>query len=93
MTPKIIGRVKAIYAFHVEEPFSLNFNKGDYIDVLAKLESGWWDGWCNGKRGWFPSNYVEPLPTLQRISSSSTLNSDTEPDKVIYIQDKKSSFF
>jgi hypothetical protein len=39
---------------------------------------------CNGKRGWFPSNYVEPLPTLQRISSSSTLNSDTEPDKVIF---------
>jgi son of sevenless-like protein len=45
MSPKIIGRVKAIYPFQVEEPFSLNFNKGDYIDVLAKLESGWWDGW------------------------------------------------
>jgi len=26
--------------------------------VLTRLESGWWDGLCNGERGWFPSNYV-----------------------------------
>ena len=44
-TPTIICRVKAIYPFHSDEPASLNFNKDDYIDVLAQLESGWWDGW------------------------------------------------
>ncbi|KAG1453918.1 hypothetical protein G6F56_007448 [Rhizopus delemar] len=33
--------------------------RGDSIDVLTKLDSGWWDGWCHGERGWFPSNYVQ----------------------------------
>ncbi|KAG1148339.1 hypothetical protein G6F37_004035 [Rhizopus arrhizus] len=59
LQPRIIGRVRAIYSYYSEEKSSLSFKKGDYIDVLTKLESGWWDGWCNGERGWFPSNYVE----------------------------------
>ncbi|KAI8993290.1 ras guanine nucleotide exchange factor domain-containing protein [Pilobolus umbonatus] len=57
--PKIICRVKALYAFSSTEESSLSFNKDEYIDVLSQLESGWWDGYCNGNRGWFPSNYVE----------------------------------
>lgn len=43
--PKIICRVRAIYPFHSDEPSSLSFDKDDYIDVLAQLDSGWWDGW------------------------------------------------
>ncbi|ORE01477.1 SH3-domain-containing protein, partial [Rhizopus microsporus var. microsporus] len=50
--------VRAVYPYYSEEKSSLSFKKGDYIDVLAKLDSGWWDGVCNGERGWFPSNYV-----------------------------------
>lgn len=57
--PKIICKVKALYAFSSSEKSSLSFEKDDYIDVLSQLDSGWWDGWCNGKRGWFPSNYVQ----------------------------------
>lgn len=28
------------------------------IEVLTRLESGWWDGLLGDERGWFPSNYV-----------------------------------
>ncbi|KAF9355908.1 hypothetical protein BGX26_005983, partial [Mortierella sp. AD094] len=28
---------------------------------LAQLESGWWAGHCEGRQGWFPSNYVQVL--------------------------------
>ncbi|OAD08561.1 hypothetical protein MUCCIDRAFT_136130, partial [Mucor lusitanicus CBS 277.49] len=56
--PKIICRVKALYAFSSTEKSSLSFEKGEYIEVLSQLDSGWWDGWCRGNRGWFPSNYV-----------------------------------
>lgn len=38
-------RVKALYPFASEDPSSLRLEEGDYIDVLAKLPSGWWDGW------------------------------------------------
>lgn len=57
--PKIICRVRALYAFSSTEKSSLSFEKGEYIEVLSQLDSGWWDGWCRNNRGWFPSNYVQ----------------------------------
>ena len=38
---------------------SLSFRRGDIIEVLNRLETGWWDGLLGEQRGWFPSNYVE----------------------------------
>ncbi|KAL0091414.1 SH3 domain-containing protein, partial [Phycomyces blakesleeanus] len=57
----ICCRVRALYSFNSNDPASLTFEEDDYIDVLNKLESGWWDGWCSGRRGWFPSNYVQVI--------------------------------
>ncbi|KAF8635803.1 hypothetical protein AX15_000010 [Amanita polypyramis BW_CC] len=36
----------------------LSFRAGQVIHVLNKDPSGWWDGELDGRRGWFPSNYV-----------------------------------
>lgn len=36
----------------------LSFRAGDFIKVLNRDASGWWDGEIQGTRGWFPSNYV-----------------------------------
>ncbi|KAL0087995.1 hypothetical protein F4703DRAFT_1843562 [Phycomyces blakesleeanus] len=41
----ICCRVRALYSFNSNDPASLTFEEDDYIDVLNKLESGWWDGW------------------------------------------------
>ncbi|KAI7905570.1 SH3 domain-containing protein, partial [Cokeromyces recurvatus] len=57
----LLCRVQALYPFESDDPSSLKFEEGDFIDVLTKLPSGWWDGWCNGNRGWFPSNYVKTV--------------------------------
>lgn len=40
----------------------LSFEAGQIIRTLNKDGSGWWDGELDGRRGWFPSNYVEVLP-------------------------------
>lgn len=53
--------VRALYPFTSTESSSLNFRAGDLVRVLTKLESGWWDGFLRGERGWFPSNYVEEV--------------------------------
>ncbi|KAI8970475.1 SH3 domain-containing protein [Mycotypha africana] len=58
---EILCRVQALYSFSSNDPSSLSFEQNDYIDVLNKLPSGWWDGLCNGARGWFPSNYVRVI--------------------------------
>jgi son of sevenless-like protein len=36
----------------------LSFRAGQVIRVLNRDTSGWWDGELEGRRGWFPSNYV-----------------------------------
>lgn len=36
----------------------LTFHAGQVIHVLNRDPSGWWDGEVDGRRGWFPSNYV-----------------------------------
>lgn len=54
--------VRALYDFESNDASSLSFSKGALIEVLTQLESGWWDGLLdNHVRGWFPSNYVEPI--------------------------------
>ncbi|KAG0296224.1 hypothetical protein BGZ98_001061, partial [Dissophora globulifera] len=53
--------VRALYDFNSEDATNLTFKKDDVIQVLAQLESGWWAGYCQGRQGWFPSNYVEVL--------------------------------
>ncbi|GBB90672.1 hypothetical protein RclHR1_01770020 [Rhizophagus clarus] len=50
--------VRALYDFDSNDTSSLSFKTNDIIQVLMQLESGWWDGLCNGERGWFPSNFV-----------------------------------
>ncbi|RCI00826.1 hypothetical protein CU097_012616 [Rhizopus azygosporus] len=69
-TKDIICQVRALYPYEPKDPSALSFKANAIIDVFAQLESGWWDGCCEGRRGWFPSNYVEILkqaPTGRRI--------------------------
>ncbi|GAA5906795.1 hypothetical protein JCM8208_000042 [Rhodotorula glutinis] len=55
--------VRAIYSYSGTDNSSLSFRQGDIIEVLSTLDSGWWDGVVleSGTRGWFPSNYTEPV--------------------------------
>ena len=52
---------RALYDYQADDPSYLPFHKDDIIEVLTRLESGWWDGLLNDQRGWFPSNYVIPI--------------------------------
>ena len=49
---------KALYDYQSQDDSSLSFRRGDVIEVLTRLETGWWDGLLGEERGWFPSNYV-----------------------------------
>jgi son of sevenless-like protein len=52
---------RALYDYQTQDASSLSFHKNEIIEVLTKLESGWWDGLLGDERGWFPSNYVVVL--------------------------------
>ncbi|ETW81850.1 hypothetical protein HETIRDRAFT_475375 [Heterobasidion irregulare TC 32-1] len=49
---------RALYDYQSADDASLSFRRGDIIEVLTQLETGWWDGLLGDERGWFPSNYV-----------------------------------
>ncbi|KAF8669421.1 positive caveolin-mediated endocytosis [Rhizoctonia solani] len=50
--------VQAIYDYTPDDDNGIAFVRGDLIEVLNTLPSGWWDGLIRGERGWFPSNHV-----------------------------------
>lgn len=50
---------KALYPYQAHEADELDFNIGDMITIVSKDSEGWWTGMLRGKRGLFPSNYVE----------------------------------
>lgn len=52
---------RALYDYQTDDDSSLSFHQDDIIEVLTKLDSGWWDGLLGQERGWFPSNYVAIL--------------------------------
>lgn len=70
--------VKARFNFQQTNEDELTFNKGDIIGVTRQEEGGWWEGSCNGKTGWFPSNYVREVKGSGRylgyLWAAATLN-------------------
>ncbi|ORZ33355.1 ras guanine nucleotide exchange factor domain-containing protein [Catenaria anguillulae PL171] len=67
--PPIVAVVEALFDYAAQEPNCIDIRKGDILYVLEKHETGWWEG-INpnaidhvNARGWFPSNFVQPLPT------------------------------
>ena len=53
--------VRALYDYKSEQDTNLSFRQGDIIHVLTRLESGWFDGMIDRRRGWFPGNYCAPI--------------------------------
>ncbi|XP_010929395.1 SH3 domain-containing protein 3 [Elaeis guineensis] len=50
---------EAMYNFNAASEKELSLVVGDYVVVRQVTASGWSEGECRGKAGWFPSDYVE----------------------------------
>lgn len=53
--PRLIDRTRSLCIFSADE---LSLNKAIAVNVLQKKNDGWWLIECDGRRGWFPSNYL-----------------------------------
>ncbi|XP_041759607.1 SH3 domain-containing kinase-binding protein 1-like isoform X2 [Coregonus clupeaformis] len=52
----------------------LNLKKGDIVTIITKEteDDGWWEGELNGRRGFFPDNFVMVIPMTNTLQSGST---------------------
>jgi len=76
--------VRALYDYYSEDSTNLSFQAGTLIRVLTQLDSGWWDGFIGGERGWFPSNFVT------KVDSSALLEDDEDDDEYLDRDDSSS---
>lgn len=78
---------RALYDYQTNDASSLSFRRGDIIEVLTRLESGWWDGLLGEERGWFPSNYVTVISDQEAEAALSASDTDgpqpTQDDAVV----------
>lgn len=58
---------EVMHPFEAEDAGELGLSVGDYVVVRQVSSSGWSEGECRGRAGWFPSSYVEKR---QRIPAS-----------------------
>ncbi|KAM9280650.1 neutrophil cytosol factor 2 [Cariama cristata] len=56
-------QVVAQYNYEATQPEDLEFQAGDVILVLSKVNEDWLEGQCNGKIGIFPSAFVQKSNT------------------------------
>ncbi|CAE6464240.1 unnamed protein product [Rhizoctonia solani] len=75
------GESEYVLALHDFAPVNgnttcLSFRAGQVIHVLNRDSTGWWDGELEGRRGWFPSNYVKASKRKPRESVSSESGSE-----------------
>lgn len=83
---KSVDMVVAIYDFPGTQHTHLPLNMGDTVSILAKSDSGWWDGVIvtpknEYLRGWIPSNYVRSVnyvqPVLNQLKNNKEIDSIT----------------
>lgn len=79
------SHVEAKFDFEAQDESQLSLKQGDIIQVVSRLSSGWWDGICNGNRGWFPSNYVQETMTDAQKWSQTPVNQ--QPNMPAYHND------
>ncbi|GAV90488.1 SH3_1 domain-containing protein [Cephalotus follicularis] len=62
---------EAMHPFTAASEKELSLAVGDYVVVRKVSASGWSEGECKGKAGWFPSAYVEKRQRIPTSNGSS----------------------
>ena len=50
---------KTVAMFTAENPGEVGFDEGEVVEVLEKMDEGWWLVQVGGSEGWAPSDYIK----------------------------------
>eukprot|EP00049_Salpingoeca_infusionum_P017998 m.355320 g.355320 ORF g.355320 m.355320 type:complete len:503 (-) comp17220_c0_seq1:148-1656(-) len=76
--------VKCTFEYAAEAEDELSLAVGDVVTITDDSDPDWWEGELNGKKGVFPSNFVEPCdaPAASKQGSESELIAAQKPQGV-----------
>ncbi|XP_050307151.1 intersectin-1 isoform X3 [Anthonomus grandis grandis] len=79
-----VHKYRAIYEFSARNNDEISFLPGDILHVPEQQtgEPGWLAGEINGKTGWFPESYAEPVDGVGIRGSTTVQNSIIESTKI-----------
>uniref|UniRef100_A0A8C7GJK6 SH3 domain containing 21 n=1 Tax=Oncorhynchus kisutch TaxID=8019 RepID=A0A8C7GJK6_ONCKI len=74
VSPKVKECCQVMFDYAALTEDELNLKKGDIVTIITKEteDEGWWEGEMNGRRGFFPDNFVMVIPTIDGLQSGST---------------------
>uniref|UniRef100_V9KV12 Neutrophil cytosolic factor 1 n=1 Tax=Callorhinchus milii TaxID=7868 RepID=V9KV12_CALMI len=59
--PVLLQTYRSIGDYQKNSKYELSVGTGDILEVVEKSENGWWFCQGDGKRGWLPAAYLEPM--------------------------------
>ena len=61
---KLPQLISALFDFDAEAETELDLREGEIVALIKQIDSNWFEGEVNGRRGFFPTNYVEVINPL-----------------------------
>lgn len=52
----------ALHSYKSSNPEDLNFEEGETITLISRINKDWLEGQCDGNTGIFPASFVEEVP-------------------------------
>ncbi|KAA8591769.1 hypothetical protein FQN60_017143 [Etheostoma spectabile] len=70
----VVECCKVMFDYKAKTEDELDLKKGDIVGILSKEteDEGWWEGELNGRRGFFPDNFVMVIPPMDSLQSGTT---------------------
>ncbi|XP_077455456.1 SH3 domain-containing protein 21 [Stigmatopora argus] len=67
----VVECCQAMFDYKAKAEDELDFKKGDVVVLLRKEteDEGWWEGELNGRRGFFPDNFVMVIPPKDSLKA------------------------
>lgn len=75
--PASVQHAKCTFDYDAVNDDELSLKTGDVLVVTKMEEEGWWEGEFNGKRGVFPSNFVEKCASPKPLASAAPASPST----------------
>ncbi|XP_048413424.1 neutrophil cytosol factor 1 isoform X1 [Stegostoma tigrinum] len=79
--PILLQTYRSIADYKKNSKYEMSVQTGDTVEIVEKSENGWWFCQMEGKRGWLPASFLEPLESPEE-SDEQDPNYEGEPYKV-----------